>query len=101
MSSYSSYSSSSSDPGAFIISDYCPFIADVPIESTGDPFPIAIPDTRSDDEIQVKVFQLRKFINATRFTPPLPLSDFCLIATKRWEEEEEAEKECAVKCNLI
>ena len=86
----SSYYSSSSNFEQIneLIPDYKPFIADVSISSFGEPFPITTPDTRSDDEINLHQFRLRKYLKKKYFDPPIKLSDFCLIAKTRWENED-------------
>ncbi|KAH0790088.1 hypothetical protein GPJ56_005983 [Histomonas meleagridis] len=84
----SSSSSSNIDPRLLMLGEYCPFIADVPILSYAEPFPIDEPDPRSEEEIESLRKKLRKQINNKSFDPPIPLSDFCLIAKERWEQNE-------------
>ena len=81
--------SSNTDPGMIALSEYCPFIADVPISSYADPFPIPHPDTRSEEEIEQIKNRIKKLGNKKKFDPPIPLSDFCLFAKERWDKEED------------
>lgn len=96
-----SASSSSSEPGATALGEYCPFIADVPISSYAEPFPIPNPDTRSEPEIEDVKKQLRKLVHQKKFNPPLPLADFCLIAKERWDEDESDSEASIGLCLLI
>ena len=86
--SSSSSSSSTMDPRMLMLGEYCPFIADVPILSYAEPFPIDEPDQRSEEEVENIRKKLRKQISNKTFDPPIPLSDFCLIAKERWEQNE-------------
>jgi hypothetical protein len=79
---------SSSDSDVCSLGRYCPFIADVPISSAADPFPIANPDRRTDKDLEEYKKRLRKIIHMKKFESPLPLADFCLIAKEKWESRE-------------
>jgi hypothetical protein len=94
-------SQSSSDSAFTPLSEYCPFIADVPISSFAEPFPIAHPDTRTDDEIETVKRNLRKVIHVKKFDPPLPLADFCLIARERWDADDEESAGSGGECALL
>jgi hypothetical protein len=94
-------SDSSSDSPFTPLSEYCPFIADVPISSFSEPFPIPCPDLRSEDEIEAAKWNLRKIIHLKKFDPPLRLADFCLIARDRWEADDEESAGSGGECNLL
>lgn len=83
------------------LSSYCPFIADVPITSYAEPFPIPNPDITPPNETEKHRKDLKKFINSKKFEPPLPLSDFCLIAKERWEHEDSDDSECSFGVCLL
>ena len=83
------------------LSFYCPFIADVPITSFAEPFPIPNPDPRSEQEIEMRRKELRKLLTSKKFNPPLPLADFCLIAKERWDREDSDGSECSVGACLL
>ena len=83
------------------LGEYCPFIADVPITSYADPFPIPNPDTRTDEELNKVKKTLRRIVRSKKFDPPIPLSDFCLIAKERWEQEEDESEASIGLCLLI
>ena len=94
--------SSSNDPGASLLGEYCPFIADVPITSYAEPFPIPVKDTRSEEEINAIKSNLKKLVNSKHFNPPLPLADFCLIAKERWDTDDSEGSECSLGvCRLV
>ena len=84
---YSSTTNSDDEQINQFVPDYKPFIADIPISSYGEPFPIPIPDTRDDNEINLEKFRLRKYLKRRTFDVPIKLSDFCLIAQNRWDNE--------------
>jgi hypothetical protein len=92
--------SPSAESSFVLLGEYCPFIADVPISSFAEPFPLANPDTRSDDEIERVKKALQKAIYAKKFERPVPLADFCLIARERWEEDESG-SEASTACLLL
>ena len=96
-----SSSSSTTDPGATALGEYCPFIADVPISSYAEPFPLPNPDTRSEQELENVKKSLRKLLHQKKFNPPLPLADFCLIAKERWDEDESDSEGSMGPCLLI
>ena len=96
-----SSSMSTSDPGVTALGEYCPFIADVPISSYAEPFPIVNPDTRSEQEIEQVKKGLRKIIHQKKFDPPLPLADFCLIAKDRWDQDESDSEGSMGLCLLL
>jgi hypothetical protein len=96
-----SESDSSSDSAFTPLSEYCPFIADVPISSFAEPFPIPRPDLRTDDEIEAAKRNLRKVIHLKKFDPPLPLADFCLIARDRWDADDEESAGSGGECALL
>jgi hypothetical protein len=90
----------STDSAFTPLGEYCPFIADVPISSFAEPFPIANPDTRSEEEIETAKRNLRKIIHLKKFDPPLPLADFCLVARDRWDSDGE-ESGGSAECLLL
>lgn len=94
-------SDSSSNPALTALGEYCPFIADVPISSYADPFPIPHPDTRSDAEIEKVKKALKKSLKSKKFDPPIPLADFCLIAKERWDQEDSDSEASIGLCLLI
>ena len=94
-------SSTSSNPALTALGEYCPFIADVPISSYADPFPIPHPDTRSDEEIERIKKSLKKSLKSKKFDPPIPLADFCLIAKERWDQEENDSEASIGICLLV
>ncbi|OHT14707.1 hypothetical protein TRFO_02947 [Tritrichomonas foetus] len=96
-----SSSDSSSNAEMTALGEYCPFIADVPISSYADPFPIPNPDTRSDEEIERVKKSLKKALKNKKFDPPIPLADFCLIAKDRWDQEEDDSEASIGLCLLI
>jgi hypothetical protein len=71
-----------------LIESYRPFIADVPRSARAEPFPLPDGDSRTDEEIEQTKARLRHKISKVNFNPPIPLSDFCLIAQERWDREE-------------
>jgi hypothetical protein len=71
-----------------LIDSYRPFIADVPRSAWAEPFPVPEGDVRSDQEVREARRRLRRKISSTNFDPPIPLSDFCLIAQERWNRED-------------
>ena len=94
-------SRSASDEAVTALSEYCPFIADVPISSYAEPFPIPHPDPRSDAEIEPLKKKLRAVVKQKKFNPPLPLADFCLVAKERWDEDESDSEGSMGPCLLI
>jgi hypothetical protein len=72
-----------------LIDSYRPFIADVSRAAYAEPFPVPEGDARSDEDIRATKQRLRRKISSTNFDPPIPLSDFCLIAQERWSREED------------
>lgn len=86
------------DPGANLIDGYAPFIADVPITSHAPPFPVSPDDDMSSSEIAEKKSSLQWTLNKSKFSPPLPASDFCFVAQERWETETEP---CAWCCEIL
>lgn len=91
---------SSSDPAVIALGEYCPFIADVPVTSFAEPFPIPFPDLRTDREIEVAKKGLKNVVKQKTFDPPLPLADFCLIAVERWDRSE-GNEEASSACLLL
>ena len=83
------------------LSSYCPFIADVPITSYAQPFPIPSPDSTSQIELERHKKELQKYMHSKKFDPPLPLKDFCLIAKERWEHEDSDDSECSFGLCLL
>jgi hypothetical protein len=82
------------------ITSYAPFIGDVPLSAYAEPFPVPIEHLMSGEEIDVRRQALRRKIHSKNFSPPLSLSDFCLIAEQRWCDESEAN--CAtVGCIIL
>ena len=95
-------SSSTTDPGASLLGEYCPFIADVPITSYAEPFPIPKKDTRTDEEIAQIKANIKRLTNSKHFNPPLPLADFCLIAKERWDNDDSDGSECSLGvCKIV
>jgi hypothetical protein len=72
-----------------LIDSYRPFIADVPRSSWSQPFPVPEGEARTEEDIQRTKDRLRRKISSKNFDPPIPLSDFCLIAEERWNREEQ------------
>ena len=70
-----------------LIKGYKPFIADKSMFSQSAPFSVIKKDTRTDEEIERIRHSLRIIGNQKEFTPPLRLSDFCLIAKQKWEAD--------------
>jgi hypothetical protein len=79
-----------SEPEADLLRTYTPFIGDVPLSAYAEPFPVPGEDLIGEEEIDARRQALRRKLHSTNFSPPLPLSDFCLIAEQRWAEESEA-----------
>ena len=104
-------SSSESQPGRRLIPGYDPFIGDVPISSAAEPFPLPQVDKRSPQKIEKIRHKLAPIIMNKTFSPPVKLSDFCLIAAERWDREKHPEDYptpvassdggCANNCNVI
>ena len=96
---------SCSDIGWDLIPGYRPYIADVSISSKSTPFPNQNQPVLTEEEIEKKKKKLKKYIHSKSFKPPISLSDFCIIATERWntDEEEKAndEQQCDTNCLLI
>jgi hypothetical protein len=92
--------SASPDSPFILLGEYCPFIADVPISSFAEPFPLPDPDTRGDDEIEKIKKTLQKAVRAKKFENPISLADFCLIARDRWETDE-SDSEASTACLLL
>lgn len=91
-----------SDPGAQIFEGYAPFIADVPISSYSEPFPIYNPDDRTEEEVDRIRHSLRNAAAGKTFDPPIPLADFCLIAKQKWEQDDASDSEWSLHyCELI
>jgi hypothetical protein len=82
-------SESSTDSTFTPLGEYCPFIADLPISSFAEPFPIPHPDPRSEEEIEMAKRNFRKIVHLKKFDSPFPLADFCLIVRDRWESDGE------------
>ena len=99
---YSSSSSSFASANMRILGEYCPFIADVPINSYAVSFPIDNPDQRPEEEINKIKNKLRKIINNKSFDPPIPLADFCLVVKERWENSASDDTEYSLGfCNVV
>jgi hypothetical protein len=94
-------SSSSDGAGFTALGEYCPFIADVPISSYAEPFPIANPDTRSEKELEAIRKVTRKILTQKKFNPPVPLADFCLVAKERWEKDDSDQEASVGLCLLV
>ena len=94
--------SGTEDPGASLLGEYCPFIADVPITSYAEPFQIPNPDSRTPEELEIVKKSLRKYVKSKHFNPPLQLADFCLVAKERWDRDESDGSECSLGvCNML
>lgn len=91
------YSDVSSDPGADLIPGYCPYIADVSITDKSTPFPKQNQPQLSQEEIDQKKKQLKKYVKADKFPKPIPLKDYLLVVKDRWAlEDEEQETKCTM-----
>lgn len=87
--------------GEDLIEGYSPFIADVTLSTPSEPFHSPKKDFRSEEEIDRIRHSLRRIVSQKEFAPPLPLSDYCLIAKQKWEEETLEEKDTTIRlCNL-
>ena len=84
-------SSSDSEIISNLVPGYDPFIGDVPISSSADPFPYPHPDTRSPNEINRIKRKLSSIIMNKSFNPPVKLKDFCIIAPERWDRQNHPE----------
>ena len=86
------------------VDGYDPFIADVPCETDGDPFPLA-PYPCSPREVAQIRESLRSKIMLMSFDPPLRLDYFCLIVKERWRRQSRGEalteKKCTSKCCIL
>lgn len=107
MEQYYYYSSSSSSSHRTctdikILGEYCPFIADVPINSYATPFPIGKPDKRSEDELSRTKSRIRKIMNNKSFDRPVPLADFCMVVKEKWENDDYDYTDYSVSmCHLV
>jgi hypothetical protein len=86
------------DSPADLLSSYTPFIGDVPLSAYAEPFPVSPDDLMPQEEMDARRQVLRRKIHNTTFSPPLPLSDFCLVAEQRWAEEAETK---GAGCTLL
>lgn len=84
-----------------LIDNYRPFIADVPGASYAEPFPVEIDDGMTDEEVARRRNMLRSKIDKKNFSPPLSLSDFCLIAQERWDREDRGGDGCTAGCKVV
>lgn len=80
------------------MANYRPFVADVPIRSFAEPFPITDPDMRTEWQIEKVRRRVRRVMDARKFDPPVPLADFCLVAHEKWSarDRDEPEKTCVL-----
>lgn len=83
-----------------LIDNYRPFIADVPGASYAEPFPVEIDDDLTEEQVEEKRNKLRSKMNKKNFSPPILLSDFCLIAQERWDREDQGEG-CTAGCKVV
>ena len=102
MSSYST-----PDPENFIsdgedlIEGYSPYIGDYSSVSTSEPFSVIRYDFRTEEEIDRARHSLRHTITSKIFDPPVSLSDFCLIAREKWDEDLNDDSEFSVRlCSI-
>lgn len=79
------------------IKDYNPFIADVSQNVFAEPFPLE-PETLSPEEIARIQEETRRIIKKKKFSHPIPLRDFCLVAKEKWDNDENS-TEC--QCILL
>ncbi|EAX89117.1 hypothetical protein TVAG_009510 [Trichomonas vaginalis G3] len=79
-----SYSSMSLE----LVPGYLPYIADVAIDSFGEPFKIEQKDKRSHIEINQIKHHMRDVMYFKHFPRPVKLLDYCLIAKEKWDGEE-------------
>ena len=87
--------------GDDIIEGYKPFIADVTLSTPSEPFKHKKQDFRTEEELDRVRHSLKRIANQKEFDPPLPLSDYCLIAKQRWGEENLDEQDVIVRlCTL-
>ena len=95
--------STCSDPGANLIPNYCPYIADVPITKKSRPFPRQQQPVLSESEYIKKKKKYEKYIRSSSFNSPLPLKDFMIIANRRWETDnlEEPSAGCDAQCTVV
>jgi hypothetical protein len=71
-----------------LLENYRPFIGDVPLSAYAEPFPVPeVADGLTPADIERKKKVLKKRLKGKSFHPPIPLSDYCLIAPDRWAEE--------------
>ena len=86
---------------ADLVPGYDPYIADVPIESLGEPFPRE-PCPYSCLEITDIKKQLHDQLLARHFDPPVRLDHFCLVVKERWERSDELDiPETQSKCCIL
>ena len=90
-SSQSTDSSSESGTEVFLVEGYDPYIADVPLDAVGDPFPTQ-PCVYSARELGPMKESLRKSVMLQYFDPPIRLDHFCLIVKERWKRQHRGEK---------
>ena len=88
-----------SEPGIDLIPGYSPFIADVGQKVASRPFEFEAVDDMTEEELKRRRRHLDSKMLSKRFDPPLPLSDFCLIAEARWKREKERDED-GCKCSV-
>lgn len=87
--------------GDDIIEGYKPFIADVTLSAPCEPFKHEKKDIRSEEELDRVRHSIRRIASQKEFDPPIKLSDYCLIAKQKWEEETIDEQDVTVRlCSL-
>lgn len=89
------------DPGLNLIPGYQPYIADVGITAKAQPFPVVDDDYRSESELARVRHSIRHAVSTKEFEKPISLSDFCLIAPSKWDEEDSSDVECSVRLCLL
>ena len=89
--SQSPESSSESGTDVCLVEGYDPYIADVPMDAVGDPFP-AQPCVYSARELGPMRESLRKSVMLQYFDPPIRLDHFCLVVKERWRRQHMGEK---------
>jgi hypothetical protein len=91
-----------SDAGISLIPGYAPFIGDVAYQVRSDPFPVDVPDERSEEEIDRIRLSLRREVSSKEFEHPIALADYCLIAPTKWEAGDSSDDEFSAKyCILL
>ena len=83
--------------GGNLIEGYNPFIADVTLSSPCEPFHFRKQDFRSEEELDRVRHSLGRIASQKEFNPPLPLSDYCLVAKQNWDDENMEEPDFQIR----